>query len=48
MEKDIFSSVFRALIKLFLYVLHDCGELPSALGKMLTLPALLIADSGVQ
>jgi hypothetical protein len=48
MKKDIFFSVFRALIKLSLYVLHDCGELPSALGKMLTLPALLIADSGVQ
>jgi hypothetical protein len=30
-----------------MYVLHNCGELLAGSGKMLTLPALLIADSGV-
>jgi hypothetical protein len=30
-----------------MYVLHKCGELLAGLGKMLTLPAFLIADSGV-
>jgi len=48
MKKDIFFSPLELLSSSCRHCYTNCGELPSGLGKMLTLPALLIADSGVQ